>query len=245
MEASIDPSPGPSARVHLVDPGRIDPAFIESALTAAEREQAGRFHFPADSLSWSATRAALRGVLAAATGVEPRAVELQWEAHGKPTLAGLHFNLSHTRGLAVILVADHGPVGIDLEHRERAGSLLGCVDAFCHPLEIDRLPAADEPRGAALLKTWVHKEALLKAIGTGLSYDPRQLRLDGDSGLSDTPLPGLDQLKRLALTLPDAADYLVAAAVPRSIHAIQLAPLPEGIDMPPASVRGCREAPPP
>ncbi len=245
MTTAPDPEPAAAtARVHGVDPQRVDPRFVESALSDAEKQQADRFHFPADALSWSATRAALRGVLAASTGREPRDIEFSWGPNGKPAIPQRHFNLSHTRGFAVILVSPAGPVGIDLEHRDRAATLLDCVDAFCHPDEIAHLPAAPGPRAAALLEIWVHKEALLKAIGTGLSFDPRQLRLHGDGGISDRPLAGLGDLKRCPLTLDEAPGYRIAAAAPRSVHEILPAPLPEGIDIPPPSVRGSREAPP-
>lgn len=245
MTTARDPEPAAvSAWVHGVDPQRIASGFIESALSDAEKQQAGRFHFPADALSWSATRAALRGVLAASTGREPRDIEFSWGPNGKPAIPQRHFNLSHTRGFAVIIVSQAGPVGIDLEHRDRAATLLDCVEAFCHPREIAGLPAAPGPRAAALLETWVHKEALLKAIGTGLSFDPRQLRLHGDSGISDRPLAGLEDLQRCPLTLDEAPGYLIAAAVPRGVGQVLPAPLPEGIDIAPPSVRSSREAPP-
>jgi len=49
-------------------------------------------------------------------------------------------------------------------------------------------------RGAALLKIWTAKEAVLKALGVGLRFPPEQLQLDGAVAWSESPPPGLDEI---------------------------------------------------
>jgi 4'-phosphopantetheinyl transferase len=62
------------------------------------------------------------------------------------------------------------PVGIDVQGFEDADASLASV--VLHPRERVR-------DAAGLTRRWVLKEALLKALGTGLATDPRQIRLGG------------------------------------------------------------------
>jgi 4'-phosphopantetheinyl transferase len=175
------------ATVVIIDPGRVAPAN----LSPAEERQAARFHFEPDARRWSACRRALRIILGEALSLDPAAIRFDLGAHGKPLLPPphdlLHFNLSHCRDLALVALGTAGPVGIDLEPADRAGSLLGCESAFCHPEELATLPATPDARAAALLDLWTSKEALLKALGTGLSLPPESVSLAGRRDRSEHP----------------------------------------------------------
>jgi 4'-phosphopantetheinyl transferase len=100
--------------------------------------------------------------------------------HGRPYLRGWHgarpaaVSLSRTSGTTVVAMWPQGQVGVDVER----------VDRFTDPGIAAVLLHADEPaaRPADLARTWVRKEALLKASGTGLSVDPRSVRLDASDG---------------------------------------------------------------
>lgn len=104
---------------------------------------------------------------------------------GKPVVKnveGLHFSMSHASDLAVVAIARH-PVGIDLEHVHKdlfGQSLFG--EALIEQCLSDReqryvraLPA--EQRNQALYRCWTRKEAVLKALGTGLLYPPQQVNV--------------------------------------------------------------------
>jgi hypothetical protein len=71
------------------------------------------------------------------------------------------------------LVAWHrGPVGVDLERLEPLGADFG--RSICTPAELDRYAARlHDPELVASL--WCSKEALAKALGDALAYDPRRL----------------------------------------------------------------------
>jgi 4'-phosphopantetheinyl transferase len=156
----------------VVDPARVG-AEVTSCLSAEEQKQAERFRFEKDAVHWRACRAALRVVLGGALGISPETMAFEFGEFGKPSLSppwnDLHFNLSHCRDLALIALSRDGAVGVDVEPANRAASLLGCEDAFCHPDEISGLPADESPRAAMLMEIWTKKEALLKALGTGFS----------------------------------------------------------------------------
>jgi 4'-phosphopantetheinyl transferase len=188
------PLPG-VARVIVVDPGRVDPAALDW-LTPGERDLARRFRFEKDARHWSACRAALRGVLGEVLGAAPARLGFGLGEFGKPRLDpprdALHFNLSHCHDLALVGLCGEGEVGIDVEPAGRADSLLGCEDAFCHPEEMKRLPAGSPDRARRLLEIWTAKEALLKAIGTGMSLAPRTIHVaDDETGRGDERLRGI------------------------------------------------------
>ncbi|MBX3701889.1 MAG: 4'-phosphopantetheinyl transferase superfamily protein [Dokdonella sp.] len=110
----------------------------------------------------------LRGYLA---GAEP---VLEVDAKGKPRLAGkvpLQFNLSHCPGHVMLAFAWAQPLGVDIEARGRRVSVLEVARRFFHADEaaaLAELPAALQLD--AFVALWTHKEALLKALGDGLSF---------------------------------------------------------------------------
>ncbi len=172
------PSPG-TVVLYIIDPAWVSHA--EKALTAEESTLARRFRFEKDAVHWRTCRAALRRILGRALGIPAAEVELLTAEFGKPFLgaphAGLHFNLSHCEDLALVALCSDGPVGVDIEPAGRAPSLLECVEVFCHPDEAAALPAEEAARASALLEIWTGKEALLKALGTGLSLAPQTVML--------------------------------------------------------------------
>ncbi len=125
---------------------------------------------------FAASRALLRDLLQAATGVPARAWDVSAQAGGAPVarathelaVAALHVSLSHRLGWVAAAVAD-APVGVDIECErpprsdpsERAALMLS-------PAE--RLAWADlapDARDAALLARWTAKEAWFKAAPAG------------------------------------------------------------------------------
>ncbi|HRJ73969.1 MAG TPA: 4'-phosphopantetheinyl transferase superfamily protein [Terrimicrobiaceae bacterium] len=161
---------------------------LRRLLSGDELRRADAFHFETDRQRWTAARAALRIALGHWTGTPPESVAITTDSHGKPHLAHpaaiVHFNLSHSGGQALIVLADEGPVGVDIEPMMRGKDLIDCAAAFLSPAELHQTAAmADhEIRAAHLLKIWCAKEAYLKAHGTGLSRSPDTLTLEAETG---------------------------------------------------------------
>ncbi len=152
-------------------------------LEAGERQRAGRFRFPKDQDRFVLARAFLRRVLAEYEQRPPVRLEFATTQRGKPNLAGpaqhhLGFNLSHTAGLAVCAVSRGRPLGIDVERLrpEIDTELVGEVALTQSERQRLRvLPRAQ--RKSAFFRLWVRKEALVKAIGLGLSIPPASLEV--------------------------------------------------------------------
>lgn len=212
--------------VFVIDPSNISEERAHAALIPSELDQAQRFHFKKDATHWRACRCALREILAGSLRIEPAEVRLQFGDFGKPLLQtpleDLHFNLSHCHDLALVVLCHVGSVGIDVESADRAPSLIGCESAFCHLSEIAQLPDAPPQRAEMLLNLWTKKEALLKAIGTGMSLAPQSVSLAaGQEDLSaDLRLSSL-HCHRLHHPLLD--DHIAHLAVPKTVKQSDIA----------------------
>ena len=220
----ISPPALGSALVVVVDPALVG-TEVTACLSAEEQKQAERFRFEKDAIHWQACRAALRVVLGQALGIPPEAVAFEFGEFGKPSLSppedGLHFNLSHCRDLALIALCRDGAVGVDLEPAERATSLLGCEDAFCHPDEIAGLPADEVPRAAMLMEIWTKKEALLKALGTGFSLPAQSVSVAAPP-TSYAGDPRFREVRLHRLTNVLLEKHLAFLAVPESVRRVEI-----------------------
>lgn len=142
-------------------------------LSEEENRRANRFHSDRDRDRYRSGRTLLRLLLAGYLAIEPGAVPIVYNGHGKPGLDGardIDFNLAHSEGVAVVAVTDGRPVGVDIE-RVRAGLAgQGIAEAFFTAPEVvalRRLPAAEQE--VAFFTCWTRKEAFVKAQGRGLS----------------------------------------------------------------------------
>ncbi|MCH7226405.1 4'-phosphopantetheinyl transferase family protein [Haloferula sp. A504] len=207
--------------LHLLTSEWDLPEKPESFLDSDEIERMGRFVFEPDARRWSLFRAKAKRALAGHTG--GRILPWLEGPGGKPRVdqPGLEFNLSHSETLAALVVSDAGPVGVDLEPLDRAPTLLECEDSFCHPAERAELPVDTGSRAIALLHLWTAKEALLKAVGTGLQFPPTELIVRDDAGIG-----GPERCDQFHLRRPvDPAEiaHCLAVAVPRLVETVTLA----------------------
>jgi 4'-phosphopantetheinyl transferase len=181
-----------AVRVLRLVPETAAPAAVEAAralLDPAERARADAFARPLDRARFTVVRAALRRAVGAATGVAPAQVRLLPGPHGKPEATGVHVNVSHTDGLALVALSPAAPVGVDVERRAPSPRDADLADRYFSPAEAARVRAAPDP-GAAFLRLWVRKEAALKATGRGLGGGLEVEVGDGSAG-GWAVLPGL------------------------------------------------------
>jgi 4'-phosphopantetheinyl transferase len=152
-----------------------DVSALGECLSEDERARAARVVSPRDRDRFVTSRAFLRHVLGRATACAPADVRFVYGAHGKPSLdataEGIQFNLAHSEALAVCVVARGcGDVGVDVEHVRPLNDLDGLVRLTCGPGERARLEALEaSQREGAFFEVWTRKEAVLKALGSGLA----------------------------------------------------------------------------
>jgi 4'-phosphopantetheinyl transferase len=192
-----------------------------SLLDEDERRRAAAFKFDVDRRRFIAAHAALRMVLSQATGLGPRALRLEMDAAGKPHLeaSDWQFNLSHSDDLALLAVARGIVLGVDVERirplkrnaaREETGQdeTLALAERHYSPAEnqhLRTLSGADRDRGFFLC--WTRKEAVVKAIGTGIFTDLTRI----EAGFEGTACVGALHLQTLRLDAVWAGQGYVAA----------------------------------
>jgi len=190
-------------------------------LSAAERERAGRFTFESEQARFTSCRASLRLLLSRYIGMPPDKIVFRYEPHGKPALtavSGWQFNVSHSRALAAIAISRYDPLGIDLElidpHFPRA-EVAPDILANDEISDLAALPPAEQP--GYFFQLWTLKEAMLKAAGSGLSLDPREIRIRLDAELNPEIISAPDfahaSLHRFTLEPGYAAALAVLATV--------------------------------
>ncbi|PXX22698.1 MULTISPECIES: 4'-phosphopantetheinyl transferase superfamily protein [Burkholderia] len=148
------------------------PAY--AVLSDDERARAARFVRHEDAVRSAATRAALRDMLGAALGVAPHAVAIVVDEAGRPSPdpahgATLDFNVSHAGDHALLAWVPAGRVGVDIESCSRTTDWRALTSEVCAPAEaayLDGLPP--DVRAREFMRVWSAKEALLKALGTGI-----------------------------------------------------------------------------
>jgi len=151
------------------------PMSASTILSPEERSRLNAFDDADAARDYLAAHVAARWAVAERLPIEPEQVRFARPAkHAKPSLpgTGLHFSLSHSRGLAVVVVSDIGPVGVDSEPLSRAHSER-LFRRILADRELDDILLASEPVTDRFVSMWTRKEAVLKALGTGLAIDPK------------------------------------------------------------------------
>lgn len=196
-------------------------------LSADERARADRFRRDRDRDRYIVGRGMLRTLLGRYLRADSSSLRFHYSPHGKPELpdAPLHFNLAHSHDLAVLAIAEHGPVGVDIEWLRGIRERDGIVGRFFSEPEQRVYEALPEAlRLHAFFRGWTGKEAYLKAIGKGLAgplegvviaIDPREpARLCGLAG---------DDVSRWTLRgFEPVPDYLGAVIVAGPIANLHL-----------------------
>lgn len=163
------------------DGARLDEAPF---LDTAERERAARFHQLADQVRFASTRSVLRELLGHYLRIDPAAVPLVVSGRGKPELAGsacgrLSFNVSHSGDHALIAISSRRTVGIDIERIDAAINWRELAALVCTPSERQAIEgSSSEIQPVQFFRCWTAKEALLKALGLGITAGLLALRVD-------------------------------------------------------------------
>lgn len=145
----------------------------EALLSEGEKARGRSFVTAALRHRFVAGRARLRTLLGKHLGLDPATLVFVQNAFGKPRLAdhpSVHFSLSHSSDQAVLAVSEQREVGIDIE-RVRPLDHLDLARRYFHPNEVAAIEGARPPQEQllAFFCIWTFKEAVVKAIGKGLS----------------------------------------------------------------------------
>jgi 4'-phosphopantetheinyl transferase len=166
-------------------PGGV-PEHLWNGLSDDEMDRANQLFHARDRNLFAMTRAVLRTLLSEATSVPAASIMFAEGPYGKPCLAGIagpQFNVSHSGSWALIGLSDSRPIGVDIEFERNAGGELDLARTFFSDAEYRALEGLE---GGALLqsfyKIWTCKEAVLKALGAGISEHLKAFSVEWTGG---------------------------------------------------------------
>ncbi len=158
----------------------------QTLLSPIEREKAARLRNLAERGRSLTAALLLRAVLAERTGIAPGELVIDRRCadcggpHGRPRLtgSGLEVSVTHSGDLVGVALTAGVPVGLDAESAS-APVTEGMAGLACTPAELRWLLGYPQPRQQdAFLRLWTAKEAVLKALGTGLMKPMTELDLE-------------------------------------------------------------------
>lgn len=216
------------AQVHLwcveLDAGPESEAKLRRVLTADEVARAEELASAQARRRFVVARGTLRVLLGDLLGKRPRSIAIETGASGKPHLAeaghGLGFNVSHSGDLALICIAEVVEVGVDLEAVRPVPDAVAIARRRFAPAEarfVEEGEAGDG--GRRFLTCWTRKEALVKALGAGLSFDLRSFAVPLAEPRGVVSLGGADwgpEQHWMVFDVPMGPAHVAALALPAS-----------------------------
>jgi 4'-phosphopantetheinyl transferase len=158
--------------VAVVPVGAAEIGGLWEVLDAEERARADRYRVEDDRRRSIVARGTVRTLLGRRLGREPRDLGFVEGPQGKPALIGgeLEFNVSHSGDRVAIAIAEGGPVGIDIEvEQPRTTDLVVLARRYFSPVEALAVENAADGAIPLFFTIWTAKEAVIKAVGGGLS----------------------------------------------------------------------------
>ncbi len=173
----------------LVSPTALD------LLSSAERDRADSMTAAPVRRDFVLSRVLLRSVLGQRLGVYGGSLAFVLSAHGKPTISSvdgqppLHFNQTHSHGAWLLGLCFESAIGVDLETRRAVPNARRLAERVFTDSERAELAAAQlaaaggESLDEVFLRGWTRKEAVLKAAGSGFTWNARELQVGTDRGV--------------------------------------------------------------
>ncbi len=189
-------------RIYTLFPDRCsedDVAAANDLLDHKERDRRDRFVFPEHARLYTLAHGLVRRTLRDQLGTSE--LVFTENQYGKPSVPGIEFNLSHTKGLVAVGLSDEGALGVDVEAFNRNTDVLNVAQhSFSDVEAADVAAAPPQDRKERFFRYWTLKESYIKARGMGL-----HLPLKAFSFLLDEPQA--EHTNRIRITMrPDLND---------------------------------------
>ena len=166
--------------VFFGDIQKINQRSDYSFLNDQENSRADSFLKSEDKELFVCCRANLKKILSDLLSIPLERIRVKEGVNGKPYLEGsnIFFNVSHTEGKFAIAITNLGSVGIDIELKNRSFDYQKLSHLiFSHNEKVLFETIESTRKNEAFLNCWTRKEAIFKAIGSGLSSPLHQLEL--------------------------------------------------------------------
>ena len=142
-----------------------------------DKSASSRLHDEQDRNTYLFCHTLLRLIISKKLNTHPSEIQLNSDGKIKPHIDGLplFFNISHTRNAFILALCDTFEVGVDLEEVNRELDFNSIIRRFFSASESTFILESPEDAINRFFLIWTRKEALLKAIGTGIISDLSQI----------------------------------------------------------------------
>ena len=148
-------------------------------LSDQEKEEARKFRTEFLKDQYVLSHGFLRKLLSCYVEREPDYIEYEKNKYGKPFLTHdcrVQFNMSHSKDFAAYIIALDCEVGIDIEWMDKEMNIQDISDLVLSPSELLYLKELSlREKQEKFYTIWTKKEAIIKAIGKGLSYSLQEI----------------------------------------------------------------------
>ncbi len=136
-----------------------------------EMARAARFLHENDRATYASCHVMLRLILARRLGTDPHQISFRTGVYKKPWLEGnpVYFNITHTANAFAIVISESCEAGIDMEPVNRDMNFRGIIKNFFSNSESEYIFRDPSESTSRFFMLWTRKEALLKALGTGIA----------------------------------------------------------------------------
>jgi 4'-phosphopantetheinyl transferase len=175
---------------HVANDGLV--SNYEHLLNATELEKANRFFKIEDKRRYIITRAALRIILSKYLQIPAENVVFEAGENKKPQLAGISkrlcFNVSHSGNYSLIGISKFD-LGVDIEFINNQFIYADIVNNYFNKKEADFITSSLNPK-QFFFNCWTRKEAILKAISTGLNGPIQSIPCTDGGHVVDSSITG-------------------------------------------------------
>lgn len=200
-------------------------AHFREFLSAPELSRANQYYDPINRKRYTIARGLLRILIGRYLGKRPTTVQFEYSEHGKPKLLETPLRFSKTSSAEIGLIAFcwETVLGVDLEQTKEIDDIPALSKTLFSRGEQRQMQKVSPSEHIELFyNIWTRKEAVLKALGTGLSFSPDKLTVSLQSSPEfeltiQDELPSASanwQLKSFSPT----AGYQAALAIQSSKH---------------------------
>jgi 4'-phosphopantetheinyl transferase len=212
---SVLPNDDADNEIHVwhidLDVGR--PPDFASVLSRDEIARAERFVFAHHSDRFICGRYAMRRILGDWLGIAGDEVAIAYGPNGKPCLqpdsssgTRLGFNMAHSENLALFAIGGVHDIGIDIEILRAPKDVRALAKSVFSEQENTQFQAlAFESLVPAFFTCWTQKEAVLKALGTGLTLDANSIHVGLDGADKKIMPPANYGTQTIAVTMIESA----------------------------------------
>lgn len=154
-------------------------SYFKNYISIEEQHKANKFYSDNERNTYISCHALLRLILANRLKINPLDLSFIKGINDKPFLLSnqMFFNISHTRESFAIALARDFHVGIDLEKIKQSINFHPIIENYFSNKEREYILDLKAQSIDRFFQLWTRKEALLKALGTGIINNLRQVNV--------------------------------------------------------------------